>query len=233
MRESDVRTRLGKPPKGLTGVYDEVIKSIKSQPGCNFNLAIPALKWMLVSRRPLKPGELVVAAELDPSIAVDYTAPSQELMLAVEQLIQCCEGLLILDKTLDVVRFSHLSVQEYLEWRNEIWDIGLVDAQRFVSESCLWTLQSSLESPIYEYAALNWFHHCRSYQDLVLSAVRPRVPSMSSASQSWTASWVHSNRHPTVMSSGWIGYIIMRGNITLVPQFLVGYAQSLWYQKNE
>ena len=127
-----------------------------------------ALKWMLVSKRPLRPEELVAAAELNPAIAVGSCALSQESTLEVELLIQSCGGLLLLDTTLNVVRFSHLSVQEYLETRSETWDVSVIDAQLFVSESCLWTLQSSLELPLYNYAALNWFQHCRSYQDLVL-----------------------------------------------------------------
>ena len=172
MRERDIRARLGRLPKGLTGVYDEIINSIKSQPDSNFDLAIRALQWMLVSKRPLTPGELVAAAELNPSMSVDCSTPPQESTLVVELLIQSCEGLLLLDTKLNVVRFSHLSVQEYLETRNGAWDISVIDAQLFVSESCLWTLQySSRGLPLYEYAAHNWFLHCRSYQDLMLSMV--------------------------------------------------------------
>ena len=187
MRESDIRARLGKLPKGLTGVYDEIITSIKSQPECNCDLAIRALKWMLVSERPLQPEELVVAAELNPSISVAGSAPAQQTALPVELLVQSCGGLLLLDTTSDVpvVRFSHLSVQEYLETQNEAWHIGVIDAQLFVSESCLWTLQCghSLNSSLYKYAAFNWFKHCRSYQDLVLSTLntkdttqKPQIP---------------------------------------------------------
>ena len=61
MREADILTRLGKLPKGLTGVYDEIMDSIKSQPVCNFRLATNALMWMLVSTCPLKPEEIVTA----------------------------------------------------------------------------------------------------------------------------------------------------------------------------
>ncbi|RPB27788.1 hypothetical protein L211DRAFT_802384, partial [Terfezia boudieri ATCC MYA-4762] len=156
MRESDIRTRLGKLPKGLTGVYNEIISSIKSQPDCNLSLATNALKWMLVSKRPLTPTELVAAAELNPPRSIsahNVPATSEVSTLGVEVLIHSCEGLLLLDKQLDIVRFSHLSVQEYLETRNEIWDVNIIDVQLFVSECCLWTLQSPLDLPLYEYAA--------------------------------------------------------------------------------
>ncbi|RPB27784.1 hypothetical protein L211DRAFT_778835, partial [Terfezia boudieri ATCC MYA-4762] len=156
MRESDIRTRLGKLPKGLTGVYNEIISSIKSQPDCNLSLATNALKWMLVSKRPLRPAELIAAAELNPPRSIsahNFPATSEVSTLGVEVLIHSCEGLLLLDKQLDVVRFSHLSVQEYLETQNEIWDVNIIDVQLFVSESCLWTLQSPLNLPLYEYSA--------------------------------------------------------------------------------
>ena len=170
MRESDIRARLGRLPQGLTGVYDEIVSSIKSQPDCNVDLAIRALQWMLVSECPLQPGVLVAAAQVNPSTPVPLDS-SLESVLAVDLLIQSCKGLLLLDSTLGVVRFSHLSVQEYLETQNKTWDIGFVGAQLFVSESCLWILQYgySLSSPLYNYAARNWFKHCRSYQDLMLS----------------------------------------------------------------
>ncbi|KAF8417649.1 ankyrin repeat-containing domain protein [Tirmania nivea] len=170
MRESDIRARLGRLPKGLTGVYNEIMNSVKfDQPDCNSDLALRALKWMLVSKRPLEPRELIAAAELNPSTSVGSSASFQQSTLGVELLIESCRGLLLLDTKLDVVRFSHLSVQEYLETQNEIWNVSVIDAQLFVSESCLWTLQVPLESPLYEYAAHNWFRHCRSYQDLVVS----------------------------------------------------------------
>ncbi|RPB27792.1 hypothetical protein L211DRAFT_765715, partial [Terfezia boudieri ATCC MYA-4762] len=98
MRESDIRTRLGKLPKGLTGDYNEIISSINSQPDCNLSLATE------------------VYASFRTSISAhNFPATSEVSTLGVEVLIHSCEGLLLLDKQLDVVRFSHLSVQEYLE----------------------------------------------------------------------------------------------------------------------
>ena len=64
---SDIRARLGKLPKNLSGVYDEIISSIESRPGTDFECATRALKWMLVAQRPLKPEELVAATQVDPS----------------------------------------------------------------------------------------------------------------------------------------------------------------------
>ena len=215
LRESDIRTRLGKLPKGLTGVYDEIMNSMKAQPSCNFTLSTNALMWMLVSKRPLTPTELIAAAELNPprsisAQSITVAAPSQESALAVELLIHSCEGLLLLDKQLGVVRFSHLSVQEYLETRNDIWDVTVIDAQLFVSESCLWTLQSTLESPLYEYAAFNWFQHCRSYQDVVLSA-RSLGGAKLELSIPLLDSFLGSFKQPSSSYAKWADWIVDKG----------------------
>ena len=165
--ESDIRARLGKLPKNLSGVYDEIMSSIESRPGTDFEFATRALKWMLVARTPLKPEELVAATQIDPSTSPGCTL--LEPSLDVERVVHVCGGLIILDHELQVMRFAHLSGQEYLETRNGSW--GIIDAQRFVSEGCLWTLQRepSLQTGPYSYAYDNWFRHCRSYQDIALS----------------------------------------------------------------
>ena len=74
--ELDIRTRLGKLPKNLSGVYDEIMSSIEARPGTDFEFATRALKWVLVAQRPLKPQELVAATEIDPSTSPDRT-PSE------------------------------------------------------------------------------------------------------------------------------------------------------------
>jgi len=172
--ESDIRARLGKLPKDLSGVYDEIMSSVKSRPGAGFELATRALKWMLVSRRPLKPQELVAATELNPlstqpGRAVQSSQPPQGPLLDLELVIHVCGGLVLLDQEAEVMRFAHLSVREYLEVRKDSWSI--IDTERFVSEGCLWTLLRgpSLMPLLYDYAGRNWFRHCRSYQDIALS----------------------------------------------------------------
>ena len=138
--------------------------SLMQQPGSNSKIATRALQWMAVSRRPLMPDELITAAKLDP--AKDSAALSPELALGIDLLIQLCGGLLLWDKELDVIRFSHHSVQEYLE-------TGYHRCTPSHQEACLSILQCPCtpESvPLYPYATLHWFHHCRSYQDLVVQA---------------------------------------------------------------
>jgi len=128
--ESDIHARLGKLPKNLSGVYDGIMSSLELRPGTDFELATRALKWMLVSRRLLKPHELVAATELNPSsIPPDRTAQSSQLALPsfnIGLVNHVCGGLILLGLELQVMRFAHLLVQEYLETRKDSW--GNVDA---------------------------------------------------------------------------------------------------------
>ena len=137
--EEDIRARLGKLPENLSGVYDEIMNSMKP---IDSDLATRALKWMLVSQRPLKPHELVAATVLDPSSAPPDRSATQTLQfeqLGIERVVEACGGLILLDQQIGGMRFAHPSVQEYLEKKKDSW--GIIDAQRFVSEACLWTLQ--------------------------------------------------------------------------------------------
>jgi len=194
------------------------------------------LKWLLVAERPLTPAELVAATELNPPRCItphNFPGPSRESALAVELLIHSCGGLLLQDTQLGVVRFSHLSVQEYLETRNDVWGVSVIDAQLLVSESCLWMLQSTPRLPLYQYAAQYWFHHCRLYQDLVLSAKDTKhalcIPlldgflgSFEQASASYVkwSDWVGGNRRPYVI----IGPLASTLSTPVCPAFSAAFA---------
>ena len=180
-----------------------------SEPECSVQMATCALKWMVVSQRPLKPQELSMAAELDTETVVDSTALVPELSLDINQLIDLCRGLLLWDKQLDVIRFSHLSVQEYLETQsmNQHWDI--VDAHHLVMEACLWILQCPYPPEsvfLYPYAARNWFHHCRSYQDLVVQAAENNKPSKHTLNVPSLKNFLPSFDEPTISYKKWTHY---------------------------
>lgn len=65
-RDSDVLKYLDELPVGLKAAYDKIYDCIVSQRGSKKDIAIAAIKWVLVSRRPFTPGELAIAACQDP-----------------------------------------------------------------------------------------------------------------------------------------------------------------------
>ena len=123
--------------------------------------------------------------------------------------------LIILDHEMQVMRFAHLSVQEYLETRKDSW--GIIDAERFVSEACLWALQCgpSAIPALYDYSSHNWFRHCRSYQDIALVQNTPDpnhsldIPILNT--------FLGSFNDASVRFGEWVGW-------------LMEYTQSHWHQ---
>ena len=110
-----------------------------------------------------------------------------------------------------MMRFSHLSVQEYLEGRNGDLD-PIIDAHLLVAESCLWVLQDPhiAPSPNYLYIALNWFKHCRSYQDLVLQvSVSSNKSSKYKLDIPLLNSYLGSFRHASSSYCKWHDWLLM------------------------
>ena len=186
------------------------------QSGSCPEIATRALKWMAVSQRPLEPHELIAAAELNPASSTTIVPE-----LDIDQLIHFCGGLLLLDKQLGVgvMRFSHLSVQEYLETEsmNKYWDI--INAQRLVMEACLWILQCPFPPEsvsLYTYTACHWFRHCRLYQDLVVGATTAAdsKPSTHTLDVPSLKSFLASFDQPTTSYEKWKRWLSAYDNVT-------------------
>ncbi len=67
-RESDIRARLGRLPKDLEQTYDELLASIRSQPGTAPAVAERAFQWVMCAFRPLTADELVTVVWHDPDV---------------------------------------------------------------------------------------------------------------------------------------------------------------------
>jgi ankyrin repeat protein len=70
---------------------------------------VKILSWLFRARRPLKQDEIreAIAVRLD---AKTLSKP----LLHLDSLIQYCQGLVIMDDTTEIVRFSHFTVKEFL-----------------------------------------------------------------------------------------------------------------------
>lgn len=117
-RNSDVMSHLGSLPKGLQSAYQRLLEDISAQEGSAPIIAARALKWVMNSWRPLHPSELAVLVcqsgeSLDPF----------DQDVDIKYILGCCRNLLVVTSQSPIIcRFSHLSVQEYLEshpWPNE------------------------------------------------------------------------------------------------------------------
>ena len=106
-----VRIRLGELPKDLRDTYDEIYKlKVVSDVEEQSSVAESAFKLLLALQTSLGHRDFLHALSF---CSVD------EVHLSTEELLDLCCNFLVLDNELDVFRFAHLSVREYLETKSE------------------------------------------------------------------------------------------------------------------
>jgi len=112
--ESEIKEKLGKLPSGLFKMYSEIYKLINMQEGSSPDIAKITFAWLMCSIRPLAPEELASAIELQLR-AQGGSPPGPQFATDVAALLKTCHNLIAHDTELNVLRFSHLSVREFLD----------------------------------------------------------------------------------------------------------------------
>lgn len=162
---ADIRAELGKLPRGLKETYSKIFHAISAYPDRSRLLTMRALKWVMCAQRPLSPTELIMAISVD----LDTNLP-QPLPLDKETILRFCNNLVIWDRELDVVRFAHRSVQEFLEETS----FKITDAHAMAAETCLRVLclpnqlarherggWTKMDGQAESYYDEQWGHHVR------------------------------------------------------------------------
>ena len=170
---SDIRDFLGKLPKDLERAYDVIMDQIDAQEGRTPEIARRAFLWVMCSRRPLTPGMLADAVCRDPETGATYP-----IDVNINIILEACRNLLMIDQSGDC-RFSHLSVQEYLETRRYSNDqahleIGLACLQMLL-DPMNWQMITSLDfsdegtwhvgGAILQYTVVHWPDHVRLHAE--------------------------------------------------------------------
>jgi len=162
------RERLSRITDGLElgDAYGATIKRIKAQGGDKPRLGKEALMWISHAERPLMADELrhALAIQLGSKDFNNANAPS------ISTLVDCCQGLITVNKDGSVVRLIHFTLKEYLSARPDIFS----RPHSAMAEICLTYLNSeqvkaipadrSLEirhTPFLEYCSLHWGVHAR------------------------------------------------------------------------
>lgn len=132
--ESNATERLKELPDTLEKTYKEIFDTkICAEKGNSPLLAHKAMMWIMCSSRPLSPSQLVTGAVVGLQLA---TGSPRVKDVDLEMILKICHNLVVLDRQLSVVRFAHLSVQEYLEKRH--WDT--VATNTMAAEVCIYIL---------------------------------------------------------------------------------------------
>ncbi|KAL8882710.1 MAG: hypothetical protein Q9192_007538, partial [Flavoplaca navasiana] len=102
---SDVEDALQRLPTTLVALYSSILDRIDRIAPHGRLLATKTLSWVLCARRPL-----------DPAIMAQMLQPSRsENLLHAQDILGLCCNLVVLDNSLEVFRFAHASVREFLE----------------------------------------------------------------------------------------------------------------------
>ena len=176
--DQDVRQRLGRMPPKLEQLYEELYQKAlnESQGEIGRSIISNALKWLLCAQRPMKTSEFCTGV-------VWKMVPAEEL--SKEKVLDLCHNFVVLDTSLDVFRFAHLSVREFLEKQAEF---TANSCHLFAAEICLlqficlsdclaakallrdhYTLElrskaasaAGLLAGFHSYAAMFWARHCQ------------------------------------------------------------------------
>lgn len=155
--EEDVLGALGKLPEKLADIYRKIFAEIHSAGNTARKVADTALQWLLCAQGRLSATDFIKA--------VSFEGAGQELEVSASTLLDICGNLVVLDTELDVFRFTHLSVREFLEGRPDFTP-KLTHAT--AAEICLNTLLTRdwlsseitwQKATLYQYATLYWASH--------------------------------------------------------------------------
>lgn len=212
--EPDFRNVLGRLPPALSGLYDEIYKSIESSGVHGQRTAVMALQWLLCAQRLLSVNELLAAISLglpqtsdetsgsmpylcqdsDTSSetdsgdeagsatasddgtgdhsSLDVRPTSDEYSLTATDILQLCHNLVTVDSQLNVFRFAHLSVREYLQTRPEYNDVELHTLAMARCMDVYMTgvqLNAAHQETLKDYGIFFWPLHYKVLEDLVSS----------------------------------------------------------------
>ena len=148
------------------GAYDTMLGRVKALGGNKARLGMAVLMWISHSRRPLQVDELCHVV----GIRVGSNDLNNDDIPTIPTLLDCCQGLVTVDKGASTVRLIHFTFQEYLCTHPDLFD----RAHSTIAEICLTYLHfehakdlsvgPSLDqrgTPFLEYSSLYWGIHMR------------------------------------------------------------------------
>ena len=150
----------------LGDVYGATIERIKAQGGDKSTLGMAALMWISHAERPLRAEELCHALAVGLG-STDFDVGS---VPSIPTLVNCCQGLITVDKEASTVRLTHFTLQEYLSAHPDIFS----KPHSVMAEICLTYLNSqsvkslsadpspdTRNAPFLEYCSAYWGVHAK------------------------------------------------------------------------
>ncbi|KAL6411384.1 hypothetical protein AUP68_05091 [Ilyonectria robusta] len=163
--DAAILERIDRPPPKLEELYQEILDRIDSSASDADRLyARNTLSWLLCARWKQDVDEFLMAVSAP--VSSDYPATK-------EQILGVCCDLVLFDTTLDIFRFAHLSVREFLEKKSQY---SSTKTNALVAETCLGTLIRDFgfeaqylsnfgQRSLYYYSSIWWGFHCQAAED--------------------------------------------------------------------
>ncbi|KAJ3546613.1 hypothetical protein NM208_g1914 [Fusarium decemcellulare] len=172
--DNGVLERLGRLPRTLKALYQEIMTRIESfEAVSERQLAQNALSWLLCGKRRFRSETFLLAV----------SGATEEL--SKDQVLDLCCNLVIYDSNMDTFRFSHLSVQEFLE---EHVSYTRASVHALLAEACLLhMLQTPCFptplNPFLEYSCYFWAEHAQEAGEERQSRLGPTMNEFFSGEQ--------------------------------------------------
>ncbi len=151
-----IEKRLGKLPRKLSELYDELYcTKFDSHENEETAIAEGVFRWLLCSHVPLETDEFLVAVSFCSGEAIELTK---------DTLLNLCFNFVVHDDSVNVFRFAHLSVREYLESKDS-YEASLNHATAAFSCLSYLTLPPKRnQAPLrkFNYAYFGWAIHSAS-----------------------------------------------------------------------
>ena len=162
--------------KGLGDAYAATISRMKAQQRGRAKLGMEVLMWISHSERPLHVDELCHALGVEEG-SLDLNTQN---IPAVETLLTCTLGLVMVEKSSSTVRLVHYTLQEYLSHNSKLF----LKPHSKIAEACLTYLNfrqireisPTLRSvppttPLVEYASCHWGTHAKRETTEIVKAL--------------------------------------------------------------
>jgi len=160
----DIRDSLKVLPETLTDAYGEIYNRIRKQTPRASQLALNAFRWVQCSYEPLRSETLLDAVTVEVGKSGEFSRNCTALRAT--DLLKACQNLLILDERLNVFRFAHLSVEEFIKTQQ----LG-VDSHTEIAKICLSLVCSSRSWTDYDLSLTTRKGHHHNRHLLLYSAV--------------------------------------------------------------
>jgi ankyrin repeat protein len=166
--ERDRRESLSRIPVELSETYTVTLERIKQQPRTRSERAFSILNWVVYAQKQLRVIELRHALALK----AGDTAFNPTGMPPENALVDCCLGLVVIERETSTIRLTHFTLQEYFNDHREFLNpLG----HMMIAKTCLTYLgfnhpgrthQKIIESsPFIKYVGSNVGHHLRKRSD--------------------------------------------------------------------